>query len=137
MTPSGDSPVEVTPGGCSLQGVLDRAHEAAGVEVFAVHALEFLREAGWMGDTREWDGEGCGGGGMVRGGSGVVGVVVRLGMSWWVLVDLGEVCVGGDCHWRLMLGGLALEPELLLSSGGFGSGDTGGRWGFRWYFRGG
>lgn len=94
-----------------------------------------------MSCTGEWDGEGCGRG-VVRGGNGVVGMVVGLRMGWWVLVDLGEVCVGGDRHGRLMLGGLALEPELLLSSGGFGGdsgggGDGGGRWGSCWYFRGG
>ena len=59
-----------------------------------VHALEFLREAGWVGCTGEWDGEGCGRG-AARGGNGMVGMVVGLGMGWWVLVDLREVCVGG------------------------------------------
>src|SRR5437868_135165 len=46
MTPFGDSPVGVAPNGCSLQGVQDRVHETASVEVLAVHAFEFLCEAG-------------------------------------------------------------------------------------------
>ena len=48
MAPSGDSLVGIAPSGCPLQGVLDRVHEAAGVEVFVIRALGFLREAGWV-----------------------------------------------------------------------------------------